>query len=298
MQAKKICLIGFGEVGGIFAHDFVRRNCEVTAYDVLMNVGAAREALEKKATAAGASIYTALNEALARADLVVSAVTATSARDVARDCASLLKREQVFLDINSVSPRTKQDNALAIESSGATYVEAAVMAPVPPQRLKVPMLLGGSKASELSDTLNQLGMNTRVVDERIGVASAIKMCRSVMIKGLEALTVECLFAARRYGAEDAVLASLQASFPSLGWSGDFPDYLVSRVAEHGRRRAAEMREVAATLEEAGIDPLMANATALRQDGLVDEMQSSGISYDPTAKFLWRELAERLKDSKT
>jgi 3-hydroxyisobutyrate dehydrogenase-like beta-hydroxyacid dehydrogenase len=160
------------------------------------------------------------------------------------------------------------------------------------------MLLGGARASELSDTLNSIGMNSRVVDERIGVASAIKMCRSVIIKGLEALTVECLFAARRYGAEDAVLASLQASFPSLGWSGEFPDYLVSRVAEHGRRRAAEMREAATTVEEAGVDPLVANATALRQDSLIDEMQAHALRYDASVRFSWRSLADTLADRKT
>jgi 3-hydroxyisobutyrate dehydrogenase-like beta-hydroxyacid dehydrogenase len=282
MQIKNICLIGFGEVGGIFARDFANMHLHITTFDVLARNSSSRETLQSKALAAGAVLYSTLDEALLGADLVVSAVTATSARDVARDAGRLLKSGQVFLDLNSISPRAKQDNAREIEQAGASYVEAAVMAPVPPQRIRVPMLLGGAKASEMSDTLNAFGMNTKVVDERIGVASAIKMCRSVMIKGLEALTVECLFAARRYGAEDAVLASLHASFPSLGWS------------EHGRRRAAEMREVASTLVEAGIDPLMATATAVRQDSLVDEMQTHNVSYDSSSKFSWREMADRLK----
>jgi hypothetical protein len=114
-----------------------------------------------------------------------------------------------------------------------------------------------------------------------------------MIKGLEALTVECLFAARRFGAEQAVLASLDKTFPHMGWKAELPDYLVSRVAEHGRRRAAEMREVARTLEDVGLPPLMASATAIRHDALVDAMAQAGIAYSADGKFSWRALADAL-----
>jgi hypothetical protein len=119
------------------------------------------------------------------------------------------------------------------------------------------------------------------------------MCRSVMIKGMEALAVECLFAARRYGAEDAVLASLDATYPQMGWRDKLPDYLVSRVAEHGKRRAAEMREVAESLREVGIRPLMAEATAARQDWLVDAMVEENLKYKGITPFSWIALAEML-----
>src|SRR5581483_7873210 len=179
---------------------------------------------------------------------------------VAELAATALKPGQIFLDINSVAPATKRLSAASIERSGADYVEAAVMAPVPSQRLAVPMLLGGRRAIDVAHALRGLGMNTTAIAERIGVAAAVKMCRSVLIKGLEALTLESLLAARRFGAEEEVLASLEQSFPQMGWSSKLPDYLISRIAEHGRRRAAEMREVAATLHEIGIDPMMASAT--------------------------------------
>jgi 3-hydroxyisobutyrate dehydrogenase-like beta-hydroxyacid dehydrogenase len=229
-------------------------------------------------------------------DLVISAVTATSSQDVARDAAPSLRPGQVFLDLNSVSPQTKRRNARAVEASGADYVEAAVMAPVPPQRLAVPMLLGGRRAGPLAAALKALGMNATVVAEEIGTASAIKMCRSIMIKGLEALTVECLFAARRFGAEDAVLTSLDKTFPRMGWSAQLPDYLVSRVAEHGRRRAAEMREVALTLRDVGIVPAMATASAERQDALVRRMADAGVPYVAGETFSWRALADALNAS--
>jgi 3-hydroxyisobutyrate dehydrogenase-like beta-hydroxyacid dehydrogenase len=271
----------------------VQQGCAVRTYDILIDAASTHDVFCAKTQVAGVEACENLADSVRDADLIVSAVTASSARYVAISTAEVIAAGQLFLDINSVSPDTKRENARVIEAAKGHYVEAAVMAPVPPQRLKVPMLLGGARAKELSDLLRALGMNTNAVSTQIGVASAIKMCRSIMIKGLEALTVESLFAARRYGAEDAVLASLHATFPSLGWNGEFPDYLISRVAEHGRRRAAEMREVARTLEEVKILPLMAAATAQRQDGLIDALQAAGYEYDATEKFSWRELADKL-----
>ncbi len=94
---------------------------------------------------------------------------------------------------------------------------------------------------------------------RIGEASSIKMLRSVMIKGLEALTAECMLAARRAGVEQQVLASLQASDPGIDWTARSA-YNLERMLVHGKRRAAEMREVAMTLSELNLPNRMALAT--------------------------------------
>jgi 3-hydroxyisobutyrate dehydrogenase-like beta-hydroxyacid dehydrogenase len=155
------------------------------------------------------------------------------------------------------------------------------------------MLLGGRRATDLAPVLRALGMNATFIAAEIGVASAVKMCRSVVIKGLEALAVESMLAARQYGAEKEVLASLQGTFPQMGWQEKLPDYLISRVAEHGRRRAAEMREVAHTLQDVGIEPTMALATAARQDALIDAMAAHGLSYPHGESFSWRWLADGL-----
>jgi 3-hydroxyisobutyrate dehydrogenase-like beta-hydroxyacid dehydrogenase len=291
-KMQRIALIGFGEAGGILGSELAQQGCVVSAYDIL-TISSAGAALHSKAVAAGVKLCESLAAALENAELVISAVTAAAAHDVAIATAKILKPDQCFLDINSVAPATKRKCAAAIEGWGAMYIEAAVMAPVPPQRLKVPMLIGGQHAKVVVEQLRSLGMNVTVASDQIGVASAIKMCRSIMIKGMEALTVESMLAARRYGAEGAVLASLHATFPSLGFNAEFPDYLISRVAEHGRRRAAEMREVAHTLEDVKIEPLMAAAIARRQDELVDAMQSVGYEYNATKKFSWRELADAL-----
>ncbi len=288
-----IAVVGFGEAGSILGEELARRGCGVRAWDILLADPAMQARMRHRIELARTEAAASLADALRGAKLIISAVTATSASDVARDSAALLTPGQIFFDINSVSPAVKRANAARVEAAGAHYIDAAVMAPVPPQRLAVPMLLGGIRAAEVSPALNLLGFSTRAVSADVGVASAIKMCRSVMIKGIEALTVECLLAARHYGAEQAVLKSLAATFPSMGWAEAQPDYLISRVAEHGRRRAAEMREVATTVQDAGLVPHMALATAARQDGLVDDMQTAGIAYDPSHEFSWRELADAL-----
>ena len=290
---RHVAVVGFGEAGGIIGSDLAAQGVEVSVFDILLNAEETREAMMAKARESKVQTKESLADCLRDAELVISAVTASSSLEVAREAARSMRRGQIFMDINSVSPGTKRADAAQIERSGGHYVESAVMAAVPPQRLKVPMLLGGKYAAELAPRLALLGMNATAVSDKIGVASAVKMCRSVMIKGMEALAVECLFAARRYGAEDAVLGSLDATYPQMGWRDKLPDYLVSRVAEHGKRRAAEMREVAECLRDVGVQPLMAEATAERQDWLADAMVEENLKYGNIAPFSWIALAEML-----
>jgi 3-hydroxyisobutyrate dehydrogenase-like beta-hydroxyacid dehydrogenase len=289
---QRIAIIGFGEVGGIFGRDFSQAGLNVAVTDILLRDPASRDKMLQKARNASVCAHDAYPEAICDADLVISAVTSSSSVSAATEAARFLQRGQLYLDINSVSPGKKREIAGIVGGTNATFVEAAVMAPVSPQRLRVPMLLGGPEAPEAAERLRAIGMKAKAVNDRVGVASAIKMCRSVLIKGLEALTVECLFAARRYGAEEEVLASLESSYPSMGWSNQLPNYLVSRVAQHGRRRAAEMREVAEALKDVELDPRMALATAALQDWLVDEMVEARLACEDRS-FSWTELADRI-----
>ena len=290
---QRIAIIGFGEVGGIFGNDLASQGIAVSVFDILLTSKQHRQQMLSKSTSCRVRAAETLCDCLRDAELVISAVTASSALDVARDAGPVLGASQIFLDLNSVSPETKRTAASYVERNQAHFVEAAVMEAVPRQRLKVPMLLGGSWAAGAVEQLRSIGMNATVLSDQVGVASAVKMCRSVLIKGLEALTVECLFAARQYNAEDAVLESMAATYPSLGWDDSFPDYLISRVAEHGNRRAAEMREAAEALKDVGIEPTMALATAQRQEWLVAEMSDRRISFGSTSMFSWRELADAI-----
>ena len=291
---KTIGIIGFGEAGGILGQDLVKRGgVSVRAYDILLEDAVRGSAMRAKLAAAKVDAAPDHAAAARGADLVISAVTAASSSLVSKTIAPHLAADQVYLDINSVSPEAKRKSAAVVEASGATYVEAAVMAPIAPKRIAVPMLLGGKRAQDVAAVLTPMGFDATAVADTIGVASAIKMCRSVMIKGLEALTVECLLGARRYGAEAEVLASLHGTFPDMGWQKDLPNYLVSRVAEHGRRRAAEMREVSATLDDGGIEPRMSVATAILQDWFVDALAARGIAYKANGAFDWREAVDAL-----
>jgi 3-hydroxyisobutyrate dehydrogenase-like beta-hydroxyacid dehydrogenase len=293
VSIQQIAIIGFGEAGGILGCDLAKQQIAVSTFDILFHSLESREAMLSKARESGVEARDNLSDCMRNAELIISAVTASFALRVAEESSPLLCDHQIFLDINSVSPGTKRAIAAHIENGKGCFIEAAVMAPVPGNRLKVPMLLGGKYAAEFAARLQAIGMNATEVSDRIGVASAIKMCRSVMIKGMEALAVECMFAARLYAAEEAVLASLAATYPQMGWQDRLPDYLISRVAEHGKRRAAEMREVAQALRDVGIDPLMAEATAERQDGLISEMASRRIDYKSETPFSWTALCDAL-----
>src|ERR1017187_8650727 len=233
---RQIALIGFGEVGGIFGRDFAAAGLRVSIFDILLNVEPSRAAMLAKAKGAEVRARDSLEETIRGADLVISAVTSSAAANVAKTAAPFLRNEQTYLDINSVSPETKREIAATLQFSKVVFIEAAVMAPVAPQRLQVPMLLGGAEADTAAARLQSIGLNVTPISERIGVASAIKMCRSIFMKGLEAITVDSMFTARRYGAEEQVLSSLAASYPEMGWDSTLPDYLIGRVAEHGKRR--------------------------------------------------------------
>jgi 3-hydroxyisobutyrate dehydrogenase-like beta-hydroxyacid dehydrogenase len=288
---RRLAVIGFGEAGRILAGELATSgHFDVSAYDILVHDPSARAAMRAAAAERSVTMAETHRDAIAGARIVVSAVTATSSTDVAREAASSLAPGQIFADINSVSPGTKHTNARLIEDAGGHYVDVAVMAPVPPYGLKVPILLGGAKAVDLVARLSPAGMNLEVVADGIGTASAIKMCRSVMIKGIEALVVECLLGARHYGVEDRVLASLDETFPQMKWN-ERADYLVSRVVVHGRRRAAEMREVAVTIGEAGQEPLMARATAQCQDRIADLADGEARARASRKDFSWREFAD-------
>ena len=206
--------------------------------------------------------------------------------------APAIRESTWFLDFNSASPGAKKRAAALIDGNGGRFVEAAVMTSIPPYRIRVPMLLGGAHAEAIKPLLDGLGFAAKIASSELGVASATKMCRSVMIKGLEAMVIESFTAARAYGVEDAVVASLRETFPGVDWEKQGA-YFFQRVIQHGRRRAEEMREAAATVREIGLEPFSAASTAKRQ-ALIAELAELGAFGDPKApREDWRLDADRL-----
>ena len=250
--------IGFGEAGAAFAVP------GGVAYDVKTDDPATAAVKRRDYDSAGVRGADAAADALADATCVFCLVTADQAVAAARTGAPSLAADTLWLDMNSVAPGTKRAATEAIEAAGGRYVDVAVMAPVDPARLAVPLLVAGPHAAAGVAALVAHGFtNVSIAGPNVGDASAIKMIRSVMVKGIEALSAECILAANRAGVADAVLASLDASRKPQGW-GQRVDYNLDRMLAHGLRRAAEMEEVARTLEELGVDAAMTRGTIARQ----------------------------------
>ena len=291
MDDLRIGLIGYGEVGRIFTAGLQERAAWAGAWDVKFADPAQRNEPLAHAAAAGVAVCDSFAALCAQANLVISAVTASNTLAVAQAAAPHIRPGSFFLDLNSASPGTKQQAAALIDAAGAHYVEAGVMTSVPPYGIRVPMLLGGAHAARLQPVLAGLGMDVTVASDRLGIASATKMCRSIMIKGLEALVLESYTTARHYGVEDAMIATLQETFPGIDWTKQGA-YFFSRVAQHGKRRAEEMREVANTVREAGFEPFMASAIALKHDWMAAQARA-GHFADLGAQPGWQAFADRL-----
>ena len=291
MDSLRIGLIGYGEVGRTFAAGLKPGAVWTGAWDLKFGDPALRDEPLAHAAALGIEACDGVAGLCARSTLVISAVTASNTLAVAEAVAPHIRPGSVFLDLNSASPGTKQRAAALIDATGAHYVEAGVMTSVPPYGIRVPMLLGGAHAARLQPVLTALGMDAKVASERLGIASATKMCRSVMIKGLEALVIESYTTARHHGVEDAMIATLQETFPSIDWHKQ-GSYFFSRVAQHGKRRAEEMREVANTVREAGFEPFMAAAIAQKHDWMASQARA-GQFADLGPNPPWQAYADRL-----
>ena len=250
-MAIRVAMIGFGEAAIAFAPGL---SASLTAFDIKPD----------RPVLANVQSMPSNEEALAGASASLSLVTADQALQAATDAAGYLEPGALWFDMNSVAPDTKCAASRVIEAAGGRYVDVAVMSPVHPARTGVPLLVSGPHAEEGAATLRAIGFTkVRVVEGPVGHASSIKMIRSVMVKGIEALTAECVLAADRAGVLDEVIASLDASPAPGDWSAR-ADYNLDRMLEHGLRRAAEMEEVVKTLDALGTGSAMTRGTVVRQ----------------------------------
>lgn len=265
MGTRDVALVGFGEAARAFVRGWGERAAgRLAAYDIKCRDDATRPVMEAAGAALGVRCHAEPAPALEGARIVFCLVTADQALAAAQACAPHLPEGTFWLDGNSSSPGTKRAAAEAIDGAGGRYVDMAIMAPVHPKLHRTATLFSGPHARNVETLLAGLDMEVRVAGNKVGDASSIKMLRSVMIKGMEALAAECFLAAHRAGVAEAVLSSLQASDPGWEWEKRGA-YNLERMLVHGARRAAEMREAAATLRELGLPDRMAAATAAWED---------------------------------
>lgn len=265
VTGSPIGFIGFGEAGSCLARGLKESGArDVFAYDIRSGASGPGETIRRSARETGVALLESSAELVSSAGILLSTVTADNAVAAARQTAPYLGQHHLYADMNSVAPKTKEAVAAIVAESGASFVEVAIMGPVPPLGHRVPMILAGPSAKELIEELSPYGMSLEIVSETIGSAAAVKLCRSIIVKGLEALMLECALAASEYGADERVFESLNQSFPGLDWKR-LAGYMISRVVLHGGRRAREMDEAAGMLTSIGIEPVMTEAAARRQD---------------------------------
>lgn len=261
----KLGFVGFGEAGFHLAKGLRgARLAHICAYDIHTHTPGRGEKIQQRAREVEVTLCEANAQLAAECEVLLSTVTASSALAAAEQNAPHLTGKHLYADLNSVSPDLKRSIAQMIEAQGARFVEVAIMSPVLPHQQRVPMLLGGAHAKALVELLAPYGMNLEVISEQIGAASATKMCRSIIVKGMEALLFECVLGAVPYGADERVFATLEETMPGMNWK-KLASYMVGRVLEHGERRARELEEVAATLRAIGVEPLLTEAIVKRQD---------------------------------
>jgi 3-hydroxyisobutyrate dehydrogenase-like beta-hydroxyacid dehydrogenase len=260
---RSIAFLGFGEAARAFLDgwrtgpDFRAR---ISAYDIKTDSPDERVRAAKRADYGSANVPGASTapEAVKGAEAVFSVVTADQAHEAALAALPGLARGALFSDCDSCAPPTKARTAHEVEAAGGRYVDVAVMAPVHPRLHRTPLLISGPHAEAAAAALASLGMSVKIYEGPVGAASSVKMIRTIMMKGLEALVLECVLAGRKAGVIEAVLDSLDDTYPGFDWKTKSA-YMLERVMTHGIRRAAEMREVALTVDLLGLKGEMSRA---------------------------------------
>jgi len=265
-----IGFIGFGEAAQAFVKGWRADGIKpaIIAYDILLDDSAAAPAKQAECAALGVTVAASAVEAAAAADLVICAVTADQVILAAESILPAARSGLHFLDINSAAPFRKTEAAKNLAARGAAVVDVAVMQPVYPKLHKTPLLISGPGAAGVAPVLEALGMDAEVVSDMLGDASTVKMVRSIAIKGIESVVMECMTAAVKFGVADRVVPTISDYLANKTFA-TLANHVMERVVVHGRRRAAEMREVVATLEAAGLSHHMPAATAAHQDWVAD-----------------------------
>ncbi|MEL0106149.1 MAG: DUF1932 domain-containing protein [Rhodospirillaceae bacterium] len=256
-----IGFIGFGELGRCVTGGLHKNGADVAAFDLLLEDADGAKRLKDVAGEIGVTLCDTREALAARTDIFISAVTCADAVTAASQMAPYLKEHHIYVDLNSTSPAVKRDVCKVIEDAGAQFVEIGVLGGIATKGYDVALLLCGGEAKTVAGVLASYGMDTDTIEAETGAAAAVKMFRSIVVKGMEALFLECVLAAEQYGATEQVLDTIEENYPGIGQ--DLANFFTTRTAVHAERRSHEMEEVSETLRAMGLDPLMSEASARR-----------------------------------
>lgn len=276
-----IAFIGFGEAAQAMANGLSRERSvtSLSAFDIRFADATQAPELRGRAEARKVKAYADMKDAVSGADIVLSLVVGSAAVKVGEDAGKCLKQGQIFVDLNSIGPDAKKQVGEALAKGGkADFVEGAVMARVPPLEHKVPILLAGKAAERAAKLLTGAGMEIEAVGTEIGQACAVKMIRSIIVKGIEALLIESLTAAEKAGVRERIVDSISQTFPGLDWR-QTATYYIGRTQQHGARRVTEMKEAAATLESFGLAPILSTAISQTIGAAHAKFKASGLAFD-------------------
>ena len=260
-SAPRVGIIGFGEVGSTLGRGLRGEGLEaVVAADAAMDDPTFGSLIRRRAEEARVELLPSNAEVAEVSDLILVAVPGYQALGAAEQAAPGLRKGQLYVDVGSASPRVKHALAEVVERAGASPIDVAILTSPLMDGHHIATLAAGSAAAEYRDLMTPYGFKVEVVGERPGQAAAIKMLRSVLMKGMEALLLESLLAARRHGVEDIVLGTV-ASFMDKGSFAEMANFLVTTDAIHSGRRAHEADMMAEVVEEVGITPRLSPAIA-------------------------------------
>lgn len=252
-ERQKIGFIGFGEVARALSQRMKEMGGEVVAYDKFP------DRVKKRAEELRIPLMESMMELIQSCRLILSTLWPDAALEVAKESAPLLSPSQIYCDLNSISPETTEEIQRVISPTGADFVKIGIMAGIPDRGFAVPLIAGGVKGKEVEEILSSLGLTIRAISLDPKHPAAIKILRSVCLKGLVAVTYEMLRGAEKYGVSDQILESASEAMSKASFKDTLNNWLAS-TAIHARRRAKEMEEAIETLEKAGIDPVMSIGT--------------------------------------
>ncbi len=254
-------VLGLGEAGSLIARDLVRGGAVVRGWDPDLHGDLSEIPLAPSFAAA-----------VEGARVVLSVNWASVAVDVAREALPLLRPGMIYADLNTAGPALKRQLAAVVAPSGAAFVDVAMMAPVPPVGIRVPMFLAGEGAAALAELLRPFGTPVQIVGAQPGEAAARKLTRSVFFKGMSSAICEALDAARAAGVEDWLRGDITSTL--LNADDTLLDRIVDGTYKHAKRRAHEMRDAAELLDQLGVPAPVTRATAESLERLAQPSSSS------------------------